>query len=148
MAPTRPDLSAVRRELPASPAPEFGRALAAACALVASADGWPAEEERRQLLQRLRLLAASGVLDVDDVVVAFDHFMEALIIDLGAAEPSCIALIARFRPDPALARALAHACNAVAMADGGYDEAERQAALRICRAIGLPPTEIGIAVAP
>lgn len=145
MTTARPDYARVRAEL-AQPVPcEFGPALAAACALVATADGWPADEERAQLVARLRLVCGGGLLDLEGVTQAFDHHVAGLVAAPESAEADCLARVQRLRPDPQLARTLAHACNAVAMADGGYDEAERDAALRICRTMGLPPEEIGVA---
>ncbi|MCR5881266.1 TerB family tellurite resistance protein [Phenylobacterium sp. J367] len=140
----RRDYEAVRTELPQPSHPVFGPALAAACAMVASADGWPSDEERTQLLQRMRLLAAGGTLDLNGLVETFDGLLEALLSDPGKAEARCLALIEPLSEEPDLRLALAHACNAVAMADGGYDEAERNVALRICRAIKVAPEEIGI----
>ncbi|MBL8771501.1 MAG: tellurite resistance TerB family protein [Phenylobacterium sp.] len=144
----RPIRATGRAEQPLRRTPESGRALAAACAIVAGADGWPTDDERRQMVERLRLLADSTRLDLEHVVRAFDRFLNALIEDPETAEPVCMALIARLRSDPGQARALLQACNAVAMADGGYDEAERQAVRRICRAVGVSAEEVGVADAP
>ena len=134
----------VRAEVPQPVHHAFGPALAAACAMVASADGWPSDEERAQLLQRIHRLAGGGLLDCDSLTRTFDQLLEAWVSDPPRAEAACLVLIEPVKDVPDLAVALAHACNAVAMADGGYDQVEREVALRICRAIGVPPAEIGI----
>lgn len=140
----RRDYEEVRAEVPQPVHHAFGPALAAACAMVASADGWPSEDERAQLLRRIHLLAGDGLLDCANLTKIFDQLVEACVTDAVRAEAACLVLIKPLRdiPDPAVA--LAHACNAVAMADGGYDQAEREVALRICRAIDVPPEEIGV----
>lgn len=140
-----PDYTSIHAELSQALPGNFGVAFAAACALMAGADGWPAEEERAQLYERMRLLGAGGRLDIDAVVVAFERNLAGLMADSDRASVECLDLLGRLQWPIEPARVLAHACNAVAMADGGYDDAERDAALRICEAIGVSPEEIGVA---
>ena len=45
-------------------------------------------------------------------------------------------------------RLLDEACCAIAAADGGFDEEERLAAIRICEKVGVDPADFGLAEAP
>lgn len=139
MAATRPDLGAVRRELPAAPAPEFGRALAAACALVAQADGCIRAEERQRVVERMRRSPAVAVFGLQEVLLGFEILNERCERDLGdgvaAAETAVRRLAGRSGPS----RLLVETACAVAEADGGFDAEERDVVLRLCELLNLAP---------
>lgn len=124
-------------------------ALVAACVLVAHADGWVTPEERRRTVERLRMSPAVAAFNTYEIVVAFDQLAAHFDHDPDDGERRAEAAVRRFRGPEAAGRRLIEVACAVADADGGFDGAERDTVLRLCRLLGLDPAGSGlIAEAP
>lgn len=121
-------------------------ALIAACALVAQADGWVVPEERQRMIERMRRTPAVAVFGVEEVLLGFETLNERFDRNLddgvAAAETAVQRLAGRTGP----ARLLVETACAVAEADGGFDEEERDVVLRLCELLGLAPAAFGIVV--
>lgn len=119
-------------------------ALVAACALVAQADGWVTQDERRRMVDRLRRSPAVAVFGVDEVVLAFETLVQRLERDIDDGEATAEVAVKRLRGQPGLSRLLVETACAVADADGGFDAEERDVILRLCQLLDLDPAGHGL----
>ncbi|WP_396595638.1 tellurite resistance TerB family protein [Brevundimonas sp. R86498] len=120
-------------------------AVAAACALVAHADGWVTPDESRRMVDRLRRSSAVAVFGVEEVVVAFEAVVRRLERDIEDGEATAEVAIRRLRGQPGPSRLLVDTACAIAEADGGFDAEEREVLLRLCTLVGLDPAAHGLA---
>jgi tellurite resistance protein TerB len=135
-------LRAALADLRAHPDQTHIETLTAACLLVANADGWVTGEERRQILLRLQGFALGAGLDLKATMAAFDALTAEFDHDPETAEARALARVRSLAGADA-GHVVEIAC-AIAAADGGFDAAEREAAARISRALGLAPGRFGL----
>ena len=121
-------------------------ALVAACALVAHADG-VTYEERSGAHVRMRRLEATAAFGVQRALVAFEAMIVQFERDPTDAAQRAHAAIRRLSGDRELCEALVESACSVAIADGGFDKAERDAILDICDLLDVDPQAHGL-VAP
>ena len=119
-------------------------ALVAACALVAHADGWVTQDERRGTLERLRGLEAVKVFGVAEVQEAFEALISRFERDPEDGVELAEAAIERLRGRSGPSDLLIEAACAVAAADGGFDEEERDTILRLCALLGVKPGDFDL----
>ena len=117
-------------------------ALGAACGLVASADGWVTIHERDALAARLRRSAASRRFDLEVVLDTFEEVIEKFEADPDAAEAYARKLVRRARGRDGLS--IVEVAAAVADSDGGYDGAERDVLLDLCRTLSVEARLLGL----
>ena len=122
-------------------------ALVAACAMVAHADGWATQEERGRMLDRMRSLPSLAVFGVDDALEALEALDRRFESDPDAARLEAESAIRRLRGRDDAARSVVLSACAVAVADGGLDAEERDALLRICDLLALPPVQFDLITA-
>lgn len=122
-------------------------ALVAACALVAHADGWVTHEERSGVHARMRRLDATAVFGVQRALVAFESMIVAFERDPVVATVRAHDAIRRLARDRGPCQALVEAACSIAIADGGFDKAERDVILDICDLLDVDPQAHGL-VAP
>ena len=120
--------------------------IVAACALVAYADGWVTEDERVRMLGLIRGFEPIAAFGLDDVTTTFASMTAWFETDQAAGEKAALTAIAKLRGASRYPALLVEACCAIAAADGGFDEEERLAVIRICKTLGLEPKTFGLAV--
>ena len=120
-------------------------AVTAGCAVVAYADGWVTEEERRRMLGLIRGFDAIDSFHLSEVEHHFDEITRVFMDNHDEGERQALAMVERLRGRPAEAELLVQACCAIAAADGGFDAEERQAARRICEVLELDPAKFDLA---
>lgn len=122
-------------------------ALIAACALVAYADGWITEDERQEMISRLRRLDAVAVFGLEDALSAFETLTDRMERDLDDGVDHAESAVRRLAGRPGPARLLVEAACSIAASDGGFDEAERETILRLCDLVDLDPADFDL-IAP
>lgn len=127
---------------PPSASSAEAKALGAACGLVASADGWVTIHEREALRARLRLSSASQRFDLEVVLDTFEEVIDKFEADPDAAEAHARKLVRRARGGDGLS--IVEAAAAVADSDGGYDGAERDVLIDLCRTLGVEAGRLGL----
>jgi tellurite resistance protein TerB len=115
------------------------QALAAACVLVAQADGWVTPAERRKTLARMRRGPVIGLFGHDELAHAFEQLNQRLDYDLDEGVASAEAAVRRVSDRPDAAQFVIETACAVADADGGLDGEEREVILHLCEMLGLDP---------
>jgi len=116
-------------------------AIVGACALVAYADGWVTVEERRKVTERFCALEDLAIFGPDEALEAFDRMIDLFDRDPELARADAESAVAKLRSQPLAARRLVATACGVAAADGGFDEAERDIVLRLCKILSVPPVE-------
>jgi tellurite resistance protein TerB len=119
--------------------------VTAGCAVVAYADGWVTDEERRRMLGLLRGFEGVDNFHLSEVEHQFDEITSWFEQDHEEGERRALALVEKLRGRGREAELLVQACCAIAAADGGFDAEERQAAQRICTVLELDPAKFDLA---
>ena len=123
-------------------------AIVAASALVAHADGWVTLEERRKVTERFCALEDLAIFGPDEALEAFDRLIDLFDREPDIARSDAESAVAKLRTQPLAARRLVATACGVAAADGGFDEAERDIVLRLCRLLSVPPVEFELIPPP
>ena len=121
--------------------------IAAACALIAYADGVVRQAEHDSMV---RSLSRFGLLDEQsrqELLVAFDQATERVEIDFSVGEAAALATVARLRKSGRFSHVLVETCRTIGEADGDYIVEEQSALVKICRRLGLEPVGAGTFVA-
>jgi tellurite resistance protein TerB len=120
------------------------RGIAAACAVVAYADGWVTPDEHRRMIHRI---LSSGALEprrIDDLTEAFEAVRARFLQFPDTAEAWALDRVIALRDHATLPHLVVTACCAIAAADGGFDAEERRAILRICKLLRVDPDDFGL----
>jgi tellurite resistance protein TerB len=124
----------------------FLEAVAAACALVATADGEVSFSERARLDSVIESLSQLRLFDPHEVVDAFDEHVAQLADD----EDGIAAMLKVIRTgtrDDGAPDLLLRISAVMSLADGRESADEHDAMLKICAALGLPATAVDEAYA-
>lgn len=119
--------------------------IVAGCAIVAYADGWVADEERRRMLGLIRGFEPVAAFGLDNVLASFDALTDRFVHNHEEAEREALMAVAQLKGKQRYPALLVKTCCAIAAADGGFDAEERMAAIRMCEVLGLDPAKFGIA---
>ena len=122
--------------------------IVAGCALVAYADGWVTEYERSRMVGLIRGFDPIKAFGLDDVILTFTMITERFSEDYAKGERAALDAVARVRSAGRYPVLLVEACCAIADADGGFDEEERLAVVRICEVLAVDSADFGLAEAP
>jgi tellurite resistance protein TerB len=117
--------------------------IAAACALIAYADGVVRQAEHDSMV---RSLSRFGLLDEQsrqELLAAFEQATERFEIDFGVGEAAALATVARLRKSGRFSHVLVETCRALGESDGDYVLEEQAALVKICRRLGLEPVGAG-----
>lgn len=117
--------------------------IAAACALIAYADGIvrPAEHD-----SMAASLARFGLVDERsrrELLAEFEHATARFDIDPSTGERAALSVIARLHGKSRFAQALIETCRLIGEADGHYIVEEQSALVKICRQLGVDPVAAG-----
>jgi len=127
-----------RKELERHRQRPFLEAVAAACALVATADGEVSFSERSRLDAVVESLSELRLFDPQEVVDAFDADVEALSRDADGEREAMLKTIEAGTANDGAADLLLRIAVAISLADGRDSSDEHQVIDRICAALGLP----------
>lgn len=124
----------------------FLEAVAAACALVATADGEVSFSERARLDSVIESLSQLRLFDPHEVVDAFDEHVARLAEDDDGVVSMLDAIVAGTRAEGA-PDLLLRISAVMSLADGRESADEHEAMLKICAALELPETAVDDAYA-
>ncbi len=123
---------------------DFLEAVIAGCALVAYADGHADAAEKQKMMGFLRTSEALSVFEVSEVISLFDKYTQQLDFDHSIGEAAALQAVGKLRSKESESRLLVRVCCAIGASDGNFDDKERQVAARICRELGLNPSEFDL----
>jgi tellurite resistance protein TerB len=116
---------------------EFMEAVAAACAMVASADGLVRPEEAAKVIDYAQIDETLAVFDYYEVMETFEAYVRRFEFDYNVGRQKAFEAIRKLVGRPEQARLLVLVSMAVADADGDFDNNQRLAVRDICRVAGL-----------
>lgn len=120
-------------------------AVVSGCALVAYADGWVRPEEHRRMTGLIRSFDPLRAFGLDEVLAYFEETTEAFRTGPETSEQRAFEKVTRLKGRGHYPELLIMLCTAIAEADGGFDEQERQVIIRICEALDLDPATFDLA---
>lgn len=118
---------------------DFMEAVAAVCALMASADEILQPCERSSIDAAISTDPAFAELDAETVGVLLDDFIARLKADGATTKPKLSQRIMRYVGDERRARALMRLAHRIMVSDHQVDEAETLEFRRLCRILDLDP---------
>jgi tellurite resistance protein TerB len=122
--------------------------VVAGCAIVAYADGWVTDAERKRMLGLIRDFPPIVPFGIDEVLGVFEELSTQYATNHEAADARALSMVTSVKGRDRYPELLVQTCCAIAAADGGFDEEERRAATRICEALGLAAGDFDLGDAP
>ena len=122
----------------------FLEGVVAGCAIVAYADGVVRPEEKQKMMGFMRSNDVLSIFDTGKVIQLFDKSASKYEFDRTIGEMEALSAVGKLRSKPTEARLLVRVCCAIGASDGNFDESEKQAAVKICRELGLDPAEFDL----
>lgn len=117
--------------------------IAAACALIAYADGVVRQAEHNSMAASLSLFGLIDEQSRQELLIEFEQATARFEIDHAAGEIAALSTIARLQKNGRFARALVETCRHIGEADGHYIIEEQSALVKICRQLRIEPVEAG-----
>lgn len=117
--------------------------IAAACALIAYADGVVRQAEHDSMAASLSLFGLIDEQSRQELLIEFEQATARFEIDHAAGEIAALSTIARLQKNGRFARALVETCRHIGEADGHYIIEEQSALVKICRQLRIEPVEAG-----
>lgn len=117
--------------------------IAAACALIAYADGIVRPAEHDSMAASLSRFGLLHEHSRTELLAEFEHATARFEIDPAAGERAALSTIARLKGKSRFAQALIETCRLIGEADGHYIVEEQSALVKICRQLGLEPVRAG-----
>ncbi|CAH2602229.1 Tellurite resistance TerB [Rhodovastum atsumiense] len=121
----------------------FLDAVAAACALVSTADGSISAAEKEKMLGFIRQSDELKVFDLQTVIDTFTRFAGKIEFDFALGASECLATIGKLKGKTE-ARLLVRVCIAVAGADGSFSDDEKKVVRNICTELGIDPKDFDL----
>lgn len=141
---TRDDLQMDLDQWLQEEAEQLVETVAAACALMAHADGVVRQVEQDSMAGAVSHFEMLRGHWRHTLLAEFERAMEAFEIDPAAGERAALETVMRLRGNEGSSRALLKLCRAIAEADGHYGVEEQAALVAICRRLGHEPVAAGI----
>jgi tellurite resistance protein TerB len=117
--------------------------IAAACALIAYADGIVRQAEHDSMAASLSLFGLIDEQSRQELLIEFEQATARFEIDHAGGEIAALSTIARLQKNGRFARALGETCRHIGEADGHYIIEEQSALVKICRQLRIEPVEAG-----
>lgn len=124
----------------------FLKAVMAACALVAIADGKVTLGQRARVDQILETLDALKVFDPHEGVELFNGFIDAILEEPEAGRDAALKAILAVAKDPATAKLLIRICCAVSDANTDTRLADQIEIVMLCSRLGVEPNDCGLSL--
>lgn len=122
----------------------FMEATAAACALIATADGEVTSAEKMKMTGFINNSPELKVFNLGDVLAAFNEATSKFEFDFQIGEAEALKTIGKIKGNDSAARLLVRVACAVGASDGQFDDKEREACRRVCLELGLPPSDFDL----
>jgi len=123
---------------------QFMEAMAAACAMIATADGEVSPSEKMKMTGFINNSPELKVFDLAEVLAAFNNMTGKFEFDFQIGEAQALKTIGKIKGNDSAARLLVRVACAVGASDGSFDEKERAACRRVCLELGLSPADFDL----
>lgn len=119
----------------------FMEATAAACAMIAAADGEVSAAEKLKMTGFIERSPQLLAFNVKEIVAAFNETVDKFAFDYQIGQAQALQTINKMKGDNGAARLLVRLACAVGASDGSFDESEKAACRLICLELALDPAE-------
>ncbi|ATQ73753.1 Tellurite resistance TerB [Massilia violaceinigra] len=123
----------------------FMDAAMAGSALIAMADGNITSDEKQKMVKFIETHDALSVFTTSDVIKAFQDHVSQLEFDKDIGESKAYQALGKMKSNGEAARLLVRMVIAIASADGKFDDGEKAVAVKICKELGINPSEFELA---
>jgi len=123
---------------------EFMNAVVAGCALVSAADGDINAAEKQKMVGYIQRTDELKVFDIPEVIAQFNKFADGFEFDALIGKAEALKAVAPLRKNIEAARLLIRVCCAIGMADGEFDQSEKNVIIEMCRELQLDPAEFNL----
>ena len=120
---------------------DFMEAVAAGCALIASADGNISSDEKQKMVGYINLNDSLKVFKLNDVLARFNHYVDMFGFDYNVGKAEAMKAITKMKSKPDAAKTLIAVCCSIGAADGNFDKDEITLVKEMCSTLGVNPAE-------
>lgn len=120
---------------------DFMEAIAAGCALIASADGDISSEEKQKMVGYINLNDSLKVFKLNDVLTRFNHYADMFAFDYNVGKAEAMKAITKMKSKPDAAKTLIAVCCSIGAADGTFDKDEIALVREMCSNLGVNPAD-------
>ncbi|MFD0484717.1 tellurite resistance TerB family protein [Kineococcus sp. GCM10028916] len=124
---------------------DFAEASMATCALIAAADGSIEPEERQKTAAFIASNDVLSIFNAGELRESFDKWCGKLTTDYDFGKIEALQAVGKLRSKPEQARAVVQVGVVIGGADGDFDPNEQRAVRELCQAVGIDPSEFGVA---
>lgn len=119
----------------------FMEATAAACAMIAAADGEVSSSEKMKMTGFINTSPELKVFNLSDVIKAFNDSVSKFEFDYQIGQAEALKVINKIKGNDGAARLLVRVACAIGASDGNFDQKEKAACRQICLELGLNPAD-------
>ncbi|MCS3467322.1 tellurite resistance protein TerB [Pseudomonas sp. JUb42] len=119
----------------------FMEATAAACAMIAAADGEVSSSEKMKMTGFINNSPELKVFNLSDVIKAFNDSVSKFEFDYQIGQAEALKVINKIKGNDGAARLLVRVACAIGASDGNFDQKEKAACRQICLELGLNPAD-------
>jgi len=119
----------------------FMEATAAACAMIAVADGEVSSSEKMKMTGFINNSPELKVFNLSDVIKAFNDSVSKFEFDYQIGQAEALKVINKIKGNDGAARLLVRVACAIGASDGNFDQKEKAACRQICLELGLNPAD-------
>ena len=120
---------------------DFMEAVAAGCALIASADGDISSEEKQKMVGYINLNESLKVFKLNDVLTRFNHYADMFAFDYNVGKAEAMKSITKMKSKSDATKTLIAVCCSIGAADGNFDKDEIALVREMCSALGVNPED-------
>lgn len=119
----------------------FMEATAAACAMIAAADGEVSSAEKMKMSGFINNSPELKVFNLSDVIAAFNDSVGKFEFDFQIGQAEALKTINKIKGNDGASRLLVRVACAIGASDGNFDDKEKAACRLICLELGLNPAD-------
>ncbi|MFS2157842.1 tellurite resistance TerB family protein [Pseudomonas sp. Pseusp122] len=119
----------------------FMEATAAACAMIAAADGEVSSSEKMKMTGFINNSPELKVFNLSDVIKAFNDSVSKFEFDYQIGQAEALKVINKIKGNDGASRLLVRVACAIGASDGNFDQKEKAACRQICLELGLNPAD-------
>ncbi|MGH4120152.1 tellurite resistance TerB family protein [Clostridium sp.] len=120
---------------------DFMEAIAAGCALIASADGDISSEEKQKMVGYINLNDSLKVFKLNDVLTRFNHYADMFAFDYNVGKAEAMKSITKMKSKTDAGKTLIAVCCSIGAADGNFDKEEVALVKEMCSNLGVNPAD-------
>lgn len=123
---------------------DFLEAVAAGCAMVAAADGTIDSKEKETMAGFIQRDEALKMFDISQALASFNKFASHFEFNVMIGKAEALKAIRKIKANEEAARILIRVCSAIGLADGDFNDSEREVIREICAELDLMPSDFGL----